>query len=191
LKITPESDLAVVALAVAGALRKAGIRAVLTGGACAAIHTAGGYSSEDVDFILQSPPPVERLDEAMASLGFHRENDQYFHPQTTFFVEFPPGPLGIGQDLAVKPVLKRIRASSTTLRTLSATDSCRDRLAAFYHWADRQSLDVAVMIALRNRVDMRKISEWSAREGATPAYGRFVRELARARRRNRIRDRAS
>ncbi|HEX9286531.1 MAG TPA: hypothetical protein VF999_04610 [Thermoanaerobaculia bacterium] len=42
------------ALAVPEALEKAGIRAVLTGGACAALHTAGGYQSEDVDFILQS-----------------------------------------------------------------------------------------------------------------------------------------
>jgi hypothetical protein len=185
LRITPESDLPEVALAVAGALRKAGIRAVLTGGACAAIHTAGGYSSEDVDFILQSAPSLQSLDGAMASLGFRRRNDQYFHPQTTFFVEFPAGPLGIGRDLAVKPVFKRIRASRATVRTLSATDSCRDRLAAFYHWTDRQSLDVAVLIALRNRVDMSKISRWSAREGATEGYRQFVRELARARGRSR------
>lgn len=191
MKISPESDLAAVALAVAGALRKARIRAVLTGGACAAIHTAGGYSSEDVDFILQSTPSALKLDNAMASIGFFRRNDQYFHPRTTFFVEFPPGPLGIGRDLAVKPVLKRVRTSGGAVRTLSATDSCRDRLAAFYHWADRQSLDVAVLIALRNRVDMKKISGWSAREGAAEGYGQFVRELARARRRSRKRDLAS
>jgi hypothetical protein len=191
LKITPESDLAAVALAVAGALRRAGIRAVLTGGACAAIHTAGGYSSQDVDFILQSTPSMPRLDGAMAGLGFHRENDQYFHPRSTFFVEFPPGPLGIGRDLGVRPVLKRIGASRAAIRILSATDSCRDRLAAFYHWADRQSLDVAVRIALRNRVDMRKISGWSAREGAAEGYGQFVRELARARKRTRSGNRAS
>lgn len=191
MKITPESDLAAVALAVAGALRKARIRAVLTGGACAAIHTAGGYSSEDVDFILQSTPSALKLDNAMASIGFSRRNDQYFHPRTTFFVEFPPGPLGIGRDLAVKPVLERVRTSGGAVRTLSATDSCRDRLAAFYHWADRQSLDVAVLIALRNRVDMKKISGWSAREGAAEGYGQFVRELARARRRSRKRDLAS
>jgi len=189
LRITAASDLATVALAVAGALRKAGIRAVLTGGACAAIHTAGGYTSEDVDFILQSTPSVQRLDEAMASVGFHRRRDQYFHAQSTFFVEFPPGPLGIGRDLAVKPISKRIGASRVAVRTLSATDSCRDRLAAFYHWADRQSLDVAVLIALRNRVDMRRIATWSAREGATEEYRRFVRELARAR--GRTRGRAS
>lgn len=184
MKITPESDLAAVAFIVAGALQKAGIHAVLTGGACAAIHTAGEYSSEDLDFVLQSTPSAPRLDKAMASIGFLRRNDQYFHPRTTFFVEFPPGPLGIGRDLAVKPVFKRVATSGGAVRTLSATDSCRDRLAAFFHWADRQSLDVAVLIALRNRVDMRKISRWSAREGAAEGYRQFVRELARARRRS-------
>jgi hypothetical protein len=176
---------------VAEVLERAGIRAVLTGGACATIHTEGAYFSEDLDFVLQSEPSQHHLDEVMASIGFHRRGDQYFHSKTSFFVEFPPGPLGIGRDIAVKSVSKRVRTSGGAVRTLSATDSCRDRLAAFYHWADRQSLDVAVLIALRNRVDMRKISGWSAREGAAQGYSQFVRELARARRRSRKRDLAS
>jgi hypothetical protein len=64
-----------------------------------------------------------------------------------FFVEFPVGPLGIGRDLAVKPVQIRIGGGARRIRALSATDCCRDRLAAFYHWNDRQSLDAAVDIA--------------------------------------------
>ncbi|HEX9150274.1 MAG TPA: hypothetical protein VF958_14035 [Thermoanaerobaculia bacterium] len=79
----------------------------------------------------------------------------------------------------MKPVRRRIGAS--TIRVLSATDSCRDRLAAFYHWNDRQSLDAAVRIALRNRVDMPKIRTWSAQEGAADGFLEFSRELARAR----------
>jgi hypothetical protein len=172
-----------VALAVATALEKAGARAVLTGGACAAIHTAGAYESEDLDFLLESVPSQARLDEAMSSVGFSRRRDQYFHSGTRFFVEFPPGPLGIGRDLAIRPVRKRIGRRGRGIAILSATDSCRDRLAAFYHWNDRQSLEAAVRIALRNTVDMKKIRTWSKREGASEGLAIFLRELTLAQRR--------
>jgi hypothetical protein len=176
---------------VAEALEKAEIRAVLTGGACAVIHTAGEYQSEDVDFVLQSAPSRTELDRAMAGIGFRRRGDQYFSRTTRFFVEFPVGPLGIGRDLAVKPIRRRIGPSGSAIRLLSATDSCRDRLAAFYHWNDRQSLDAAVQIALRNRIDMKKIRTWSAREGESEGFGLFVRDLERARQRRRGSGRSS
>jgi hypothetical protein len=64
---------------------------------------------------------------------------------------------------------------------LSATDSCRDRLAAFYHWNDRQSLRVAVLIARRARVDMKRLRAWSAVEGAAGKFAEFGRELGRGR----------
>jgi hypothetical protein len=185
LKLTAESNVQTVAHAVFEALERAGVRAVLTGGACASIHTAGEYQSEDVDFILQSAPSQQKLDEAMATIGFRRRRDQYFHARTRFFVEFPAGPLGIGRDLAVKPVRRKNRVSGSAIRILSATDSCRDRLAAFYHWNDRQSLDVAVRIALKNRVDIKRIRTWSTRESASESFKVFIHELALARRRRR------
>lgn len=153
---------------------------MLTGGACAAIHTAGGYQSEDVDFVLQSAPSQAELDQAMATIGFRRRQDQYFHRRTRFFVEFPAGPLGIGRDISLRAVRRRIGAGPA-IRLLSATDSCRDRLAAFYHWDDRPSLDAAVQIALRNAIDLRKIQSWSKSENAVEGFRAFSRELARAR----------
>jgi len=68
---------------------------------------------------------------------------------------------------------------------LSPTDSCRDRLAGFYHWNDRQGLDVAVRIAARQNVDMKKIKDWSQRERAVPRFEAFLEELERFRRRSR------
>ena len=49
------SSLAAVALAVRGAMRRNGVRAILTGGACASLHTRGAYLSRDMDFILAGP----------------------------------------------------------------------------------------------------------------------------------------
>ena len=66
---------------------------------------------------------------------------------------------------------------------LSPTDACRDRLAAFYHWHDRQSLGVAVSIAVRNRVKLAAIRRWSVGEGMKHGFDEFLDELKIARRR--------
>lgn len=166
----------------AEALGKSGIRAVLTGGACATIHTGGKYHSEDIDFVLQSTPSQAQLDRAMAGIGFRRRRDQYFHSETRFFVEFPAGPLGIGRDVTIVPEDVRVGRTGARIRALSATDSCRDRLAAFYHWGDRQSLDAAVQIALRNKVEIKAIQAWSVRERSLERFREFERELELARR---------
>lgn len=163
MKLSSRSSLADVAAAVAGALGRAGIRAVLTGGACATLYTEGEYQSFDLDFILQSAATRRKLDTVMASIGYRRAGNQYEHPKTAFIVEFPAGPLGIGVDIEIQPVTRAI--GGVRVKTLSATDSCRDRLAAFYDWNDRQSLPAAVEIALRRRVDLRKIRTWGANEG--------------------------
>lgn len=179
--VTERSSLATVAGIVGAALQRAGIRAALTGGACACLHTRGAYQSADMDFVLVRATTQDRLDGAMATIGFRRRRDRYVHSRTRFYVEFPRGPLAIGADYRVRPVERPTRHG--LLLTLSATDSCRDRLAAFYHWNDRQSLGVAVTIALRNRVALSTLRRWSAAEGHPQRFDEFVSELRRHRRR--------
>ena len=177
MRIGPRSSLAAVAVAVGDALRRHGIRAVLTGGACASLYTRGAYQSRDMDFIVAGAVTQPGLDRAMASVGFHRSGDRYVHAQVLFYVEFPRGPLAIGDDYQIVPVTRSTAAGQALV--LSATDSCRDRLAAFYHWNDRQSLDVAVSIARRNRIDLARVRRWSAKEGFTSRFVEFRTELAR------------
>jgi len=97
-------------------------RAVLTGGACANLYSGGAYQSMDADFILSGSPALEDLNHALNALGFRRRGDRYVHPRVPFFVEFPRGPLGIGQDVQIRAVW-RVRRGAKTL-ALSATDSC-------------------------------------------------------------------
>lgn len=166
-------------MTVGDALRRHGIRAVLTGGACASLHCGGGSHSVDVDFVLSGTVTQEALDAAMRSVGFTRHRDRYVHAVVPFFVEFPTGPLAVGGDFRVRPVERRLREARALV--LSPTDSCRDRLSAFYHWRDRQSLRTAVAIALRNRVSRALIRSWSVDEGHAEGFEEFVRELQRAR----------
>ena len=172
MSLTARSSLAQVAACVANALARSKIRAVLTGGACATLYSKGEYQSSDLDFILQSAVTSKELDGVMNAIGFRRTGNRYAHPRTAFFVEFPAGPLGIGTDIDVRPVVHRI--GRIGVRVLSATDSCRDRLAAFYHWNDRQSLITAVQIASHRKVDLNAIRTWSEREDASEKYSEFL-----------------
>ena len=179
MKLTARSTLADVAAAVARALRQAEIVAVLTGGACATLYTDGAYQSFDLDFIVRSGGNRKSLDSAMAGVGFQRDGDHYVHPATKFFVEFPRGPLAIGDDVEITPVTIRLKHGA--VQALSATDACRDRLAAFYYWDDRQSLRTAVEIARRRRVSVDAIRRWSTHEGQTDKFLEFARALRRRR----------
>ena len=185
MKVTGRSSAREVAISVSAALERQGLRAVLSGGGCASIYTSGTFQSVDLDFILQGPGTQADLDDAMASIGFRRRGAQYFHPLSRYYVEFPPGPLGIGADYQLEPV--EIRSGKARLRLLSPTDSCRDRLAGFFHWNDRQGLDVAVRIAARKRVNLARIRAWSERERALPRFEVFLEELQHFRRRRRPR----
>jgi hypothetical protein len=178
INLTARSSLAAVAACVAQALARSKIRAVLTGGACATLYSRGEYQSSDLDFILQSPVTRRELDGVMETIGFRRTGNHYEHPRTVFFVEFPAGPVGIGADIDVRPVVYRI--GGIGVRALSATDSCRDRLAAFYHWKDRQSLSTAVKIARHRKVDLKAIRAWSTREGASEKFSEFLETLRQA-----------
>ena len=118
------------------------------------------------------------LTAVMKTIGFRRTRNHYEHPRTAFFVEFPAGPLGIGADTDVRPVVYKI--GGIDVRALSATDACRDRLAAFYHWNDRQSLNTAVQIARHRKVDLEVIRASSRREGALEGFSEFFESLGQS-----------
>jgi hypothetical protein len=179
--LSRRSSITDVAATVAAVLRESSFTAVLTGGACATIYSGGAYQSYDLDYVIQAGGRKRALDEAMARAGFARAGDRYEHPKVRFFVEFVRGPLAIGDDVAVRPTMLRVGRGRTL--ALSPTDACRDRLAAFYHWSDRQSLAAAIAIAARHRVNLAAIRRWSEREGATDRFGEFRDAiLARTRR---------
>jgi len=69
--------------------------------------------------------------------------------------------------------INAIQFSTGLLRILSPTDCGRDRLAAYYHWNDLQSLEQAVLVARAHKVDLREIARWSRAEGMADAYSRI------------------
>ena len=170
-----DSSLREVAFEVCTALDAAGVQAVLSGGGAATVHAPRAIQSFDLDFILTFRPPENEAARALEVLGYRREGVEYRHLSSPFLLEFPRGPLAVGGDLIED--WETLRTADQLLHLLTPTDSCRDRLSAFYHFADRSSLKQAcdVRAAAPDRVDLEVIREWSDREGRGEAFEEFLR----------------
>lgn len=160
---------------VATHLLSRGIDVVLSGGAVVEIYSRGRYVSLDMDFIEQSLTTRRKLRDALAEIGWFEKNRYFTHPETEYFLEFPAGPLSVGDE----PVgeIRQLEFPTGTLRLLSPTDCVKDRLAAFYHWKDQQSLEQAVMVASNNPVDLGEVERWSQKERALPQFRTFLDRL--------------
>jgi hypothetical protein len=60
---------------------------------------------------------------------------------------------------------------------LSPTDCVKDRLAAFFHWNDRQSLEQAVLVGKAQKIDMDDVGGWSKSEGNEEKFRVFEQRL--------------
>jgi hypothetical protein len=109
-----------VAALVSTTLARHGIRSVLSGGAVVSIYSDNAYESKDLDFIIEGIAKKE--DPAMEELGFRKEAGRYWtHPRTEFWIEFPSGPLQVG-NAPVRSV-KELETSTGVLRLLAPTES--------------------------------------------------------------------
>jgi len=155
-------------------LYKSGIRVVLSGGAAVAYRTKNLYTSYDIDLVNIYTTARKLIDGVMRSLSFSEQGRYYRHPDSQWFIEFPPGPLTVGLEYVVN--VEEIPLITGVLRILSATDSVKDRLAAFYHWGDEQCLRQAVLIRQNAEVDLQEVERWSVTEGKLAEFQRFLAE---------------
>lgn len=176
MKISPKLTIGEFAALVATSLRKHGIETTLTGGAVVSIYTKNKYQSFDADFI--SPQESKQIEIAMKNLGFKKNGKDFIHPDSSFYVEFPSGPLAVGETI-IKPG-SQINIKGNKLRLLSPTQAVMDRLCAFFFWNDRQGLDQAVWIAEAQNVKLSTVKKWAESEGETDKFNEFVAELKRS-----------
>lgn len=136
------------------------ISVVLSGGAAVSIYSDNEYESYDLDFI-----PIglaRRVDQAMLSLGFARQGRHWRHPRNPFFVEFPAGPVAIGEEV-IHDFAER-RYPEGVLRLLHPTECVMDRLTWYIHDADQQCLEQALQVARRQSIDLARIQRWAGKE---------------------------
>ncbi len=156
-------------------LRDYGIDVVLCGGAAVGYYSDKQYVSLDLDLVNVYSVSRKRIEKAMNEIGFYEQARYFKHPESLFLVEFPPGPLSIG----VEPVshIEDIEFATGTLRIVSATDCVKDRLSAFYYWADRQCLHQAILVSRATVVDQAEIERWSIKEGKENEYRQYLHDL--------------
>jgi len=144
----------------------------------AAIYAEGLYRSGDLDMVPDDLGRT-RLVEVLAKIGFEPTKSRYFkHPECThLFLEFPRGPVEIGEEHPVIPA--EIELEGRKLRLLSPTDSVKDRLAGYIHWKSRANFDQALLICQRqnDRVDLNAVRDWCAGEGGVSAFEELVGKL--------------
>lgn len=143
-----------------------------------AIYTDGMYRSGDLDLV---PDELgrSRLPEALGEIGFKLSKSRYFkHPECThLFLEFPRGPVEIGEQFPIIPA--EIEVEGRTIRLLSPTDCVKDRLAGYIHWKSRANFDQALMVCRHqhHHVDLDAVRDWCIREGGKFAFAEFIERL--------------
>lgn len=158
-------------------LSKNGIDAVLVGGAVVSIYSDGAYESGDLDFIIQNLIK-DKLPEIMSKIGFKKRGRHYVHPDCKhLFVEFPSGPLGIGEDYNIKPVERT--EGSNHFKILSPTDSIKDRLASYIYFNSKEGLEQAWLVAGNQPFKKVAVKKWCQDEGAEWAYEEFIAGLSK------------
>jgi len=162
---------------VASHLKTCGIDVVLTGGSCVTIYSSNRYMSFDLDFVGTYGTDRKKIKAALLDLDFV-EKDRYFvHADSKYYVEFPSGPLAVG-DEPVRQIVE-LEFSTGCLRILSPTDCVKDRLAGYYFWKDLQCLEQAVLVAANNEVDLDEIERWSRHEGMLEKFSRIKGKLVK------------
>lgn len=156
-------------------LKEHGIDSVLVGGGCVSIYSRNRYESYDLDYVTHED--MKTVENALIELDFTKTGKYFSHTRCDYFIEFVPPPVSIGDEPIHK--FKYHKTSLGTIKMLTPTDSIKDRLAGFYHWGDRQSLDQALMIynEMPNNIDLNKIKRWSNNEGYTEKYKIFIKKL--------------
>lgn len=167
---------------IADEFRRRRINVVLSGGSCVSIYSTEKYVSMDLDFVNAGFAKRKAIEEAMAALGFSEENRYFRHPDSAMLVEFPPGPLGVGQE-PVKQI-DEITTSTGVVRMISPTDCVKDRLAWYYHDNDLQCLEQAVLVAADQVIDLDEIRRWSEGEGKADAFAAIKHRLRQEKNKN-------
>ncbi len=175
MKTIKEMSMEELAAYVCSSLEEEGIETVLSGGSCVQIYSQGKYTSDDIDLIDRFNGGHTRIKNVMINLGFKEYNRYFIHEDTKLFIEFPRGPLGVG-DAPVNDIASK-EEETGILKLLTPTDCIKDRLAAYYHWDDPQSLEQAIWVAERNDYDLDSIKNWSINEKMMDKFKIFIRKL--------------
>lgn len=156
-------------------LRKHSIDSILVGGGCVSIYSQNRYQSYDLDYVTYED--MKKVAKALNELDFYEKGGCFIHKDCDYYIEFVAPPIAIGNEPIVN--YEYHRTPLGTIKMLTPTDSVKDRLAAFYHWNDKQSLDQALIVCktISQKIDIDEIKRWSKNEGHLKKFKIFLEHL--------------
>ncbi|MBL8051096.1 MAG: hypothetical protein JNM46_07730 [Anaerolineales bacterium] len=157
-------------------LQAEGVEVVLSGGSAVSFYSSNKYVSKDLDLINTGFAKRSKIKSVMEKLGFKERGRYFINSETKFFVEFPDGPLSVGEE-PVKEI-KEFKLVTGILKILSPTDCVKDRLCAFYFWNDLQGLEQAILVTKNQKVNLKEIRRWSKVEDKETKYEIFLEKLS-------------
>ena len=167
--IDKQTSLLQLAAIVSEALESAGITATLSGGAAVSIYSDNKYQSVDLDFVTAAM--VDDLAKALEPLGFVHSGrprlSVFEHPETKWYLEFPPAPLSFGGTYVDPADCARIDTGLGFLRIITPTHSVMERLIAATAWNEQQSLEQALLVTEQcaDQIDWKALDSWVVAEG--------------------------
>lgn len=154
-------------------LKENNIDVVLVGGACVSIYSQNRYQSYDLDFITYES--LKSVEKALKKLGFKRSGRCFSHEGSPFLLDFLNPPIAIGHE-AIRQ-FKTLKTAAGSLQLLTPTDCVKDRLSAYFHWDDIQSLEQALLVSKNHTIKPEVLMNWAKAEGFIDKFQKFLNHL--------------
>jgi hypothetical protein len=140
------------------ALEQAGIKVAVVGGSAITSYVPSVYTSKDIDFAAVNGTSRRAFTEALAPLGFYPQGRDFVHPRTRFTLDLVADTPYVDQ----RPIteFETLDTRYGPVRVYLFEDAIADRIAAFLHWSDSESLNVAerALSAHAKKISWRRIS---------------------------------
>lgn len=168
-------DLKDLAHIISAALNDHNISAILVGGACVSIYSNNRYQSYDLDFVTYEE--MKKVKQVLTKLGFSQKGKYFAHKKCPYLIDFVNPPIAVGN----QPIhhFEKITTENGILQLLTPTDCVKDRLAAYFHWNDLQSLEQAILVAKSHPINAIEIQRWAEDEGHSNKFEEFQNLLSK------------
>ena len=161
---------------IGGYMEEHGVDVVLVGGACVSIYSKHAYISGDLDLITYHEG--KKIKELLGNIGYKFSKNGYFiHEDSIFILEFVNPPAAIGRDPIT--AFAEHKTNLGSIKLLTPTDCVKDRLSAYFHWDDVQSLEQALLVANEQDIDMALLSTWADKENQSKKYAQFLAKITK------------
>ena len=154
-------------------LRKCNIDVILVGGACVSIHSHNRYQSYDLDFVTYAE--MKKVKASLEKIGFQDEGKYFKHHECPYLIEFVTPPAAVGSETI--DTFDHIDTPLGTIKMLRPEDSIKDRLASYFHWSDRESLNQAIDIYIETNPNLDEIYNWAKKENHLKKYNEFLTKI--------------